>query len=135
MIEAILTVLFEVLVEVLFAILAEVVVFALDALVSVIGRRLVVHALFGVAMGALLGAASTWVAPAHMIRSSGARLANLALTPLAVGGLSAALASARKRRRKVVEATVDDTPGGRAFLLAASTTLAFALTRYFMARG
>jgi hypothetical protein len=58
-IEAILTVLFEVLVEILFAFLAEVIVFALDALVSMIGRRLVVHALFGVGMGALLGAAST----------------------------------------------------------------------------
>jgi hypothetical protein len=70
-----------------------------------------------------------------MIRSSGARLANLALTPLAVGGLSAALASARRKRRKVIEATADDTPGGRAFFLATSTTLAFALARYFTARG
>jgi len=119
-------IIFELLLEFLLQILVEIAAeFGLHSVAEPFRREpnpffaAVGYSLFGVA----LGAASLWVFPNHMVRSPIGRVANLVLTPLAVGLCMSWLGAWRSRRGAAV-LRIDK------FWYGALFALAFAAVRY-----
>lgn len=81
------------------------------------------YALFGVAVGGL----SLWVFPAHLTPPGAARIANLVLTPIALGGCMAALGAWRAKRGEPL-LRIDKFSYGYLF------ALSFALVRFQFAQ-
>jgi hypothetical protein len=82
-----------------------------------------IYAIFGAALGGV----SLWVFPAHLTPPGVARVANLVLTPIAVGGCMAAVGAWRAKRGEPL-LRIDRFSYG--FLLA----LSLALVRFYFAQ-